>query len=186
MAKNTDQEIRACVLELLEEKSLDKISVTEICEKCEINRNTFYYHYEDIYDVLTGIIEEEEAQLCESAGKKTLLEEYNERAAFITAHKKAAIHLYQSKHSDLIVRYIGSLAEDFIYRYVAKEVGDNPISEEDMRFICGFYECALEGLIIRWLVSDLPAYEEDVHKRFYDSFYATIGPMIENCRKALR
>ena len=34
--------------ELLSEKALDKITVQEIAEKCEMNRKTFYYHFHDV------------------------------------------------------------------------------------------------------------------------------------------
>ena len=44
MAKFTKQAIMNCLLELLNTKQLDKITVKDICEICEINRNTFYYY----------------------------------------------------------------------------------------------------------------------------------------------
>ncbi len=37
-----------CFIELLEEKSVDKITVSELCKKTDFNRSTFYTHYEDI------------------------------------------------------------------------------------------------------------------------------------------
>lgn len=45
----TKKIIMASLMELLEERSLDKITVRDICELSGINRNTFYYHYSDIY-----------------------------------------------------------------------------------------------------------------------------------------
>ena len=51
-----------CLLKLLEEKSIDKITVKDICERCEINRNTFYYYFSDIYEVLEAMIEYETEQ----------------------------------------------------------------------------------------------------------------------------
>lgn len=42
-------------LELLNQKSFTKITVTEICKNAEINRGTFYLHYYDIHDVLSDI-----------------------------------------------------------------------------------------------------------------------------------
>lgn len=36
-----------------EGKSLDNISVTDLVKKCKVNRQTFYYHFHDIYDLLT-------------------------------------------------------------------------------------------------------------------------------------
>ena len=47
--KKTKRAIMAAFDQLLMEKKLDKISVTELAEKAEINKGTFYLHYTDIY-----------------------------------------------------------------------------------------------------------------------------------------
>ena len=44
---------------LLAVKPLDKITVRDIVEDCGLTRNTFYYHYEDIYDLLSDVLESE-------------------------------------------------------------------------------------------------------------------------------
>ena len=44
--------IRKVFLDLLVEKPLNKITVKEVCELAEINRGTFYKHYQDIYDLM--------------------------------------------------------------------------------------------------------------------------------------
>ena len=45
----TRQIIQQVFIDLLKQKPLGKITVKEICEKAEINRSTFYKHYEDVY-----------------------------------------------------------------------------------------------------------------------------------------
>lgn len=50
--------IRHSFLKLLSEKPMGKITVKEICEMADINRATFYAHYEDVYDLLDKIEEE--------------------------------------------------------------------------------------------------------------------------------
>ena len=50
--KSTGKEqIQASFRRLLFAKSLDKITVRDIVEDCGLTRNTFYYYYEDIYDL---------------------------------------------------------------------------------------------------------------------------------------
>lgn len=44
--------IRQAFLELLAEKPLEKITVVDIVERCDLSRNTFYAHYQDTYAVL--------------------------------------------------------------------------------------------------------------------------------------
>ena len=41
--------------ELLEKKTLDKITVKELVATCGVNRQTFYYNFQDIYELLEWI-----------------------------------------------------------------------------------------------------------------------------------
>ena len=50
--------IREALYELMKERPLNKITVTQICETADVNRSTFYAYYTDIYDLHTSIIKE--------------------------------------------------------------------------------------------------------------------------------
>ena len=41
--------------ELMRHKTIDHISVTEICEECNLNRRTFYRYFQDKYEVVDWI-----------------------------------------------------------------------------------------------------------------------------------
>ena len=56
--KFTQKVIKDTFLDLLETKDIKKITVSEICEKADINRATFYRYYLDVYDLLDKIQEE--------------------------------------------------------------------------------------------------------------------------------
>ena len=45
--RHTKRAIKNAFLELMDEKPVDKISVTELCERADINRSSFYAHYVD-------------------------------------------------------------------------------------------------------------------------------------------
>lgn len=50
--------IIAALVDLLQEKPLDKITVTDVVRRAEINRGTFYAHYTDIPDVVNHMIQQ--------------------------------------------------------------------------------------------------------------------------------
>ena len=54
----TKAAIRTNFLDILSEKPLDKVTVTEICSKAEINRATFYKYYDNPYDLLKQLEQE--------------------------------------------------------------------------------------------------------------------------------
>ena len=45
----TKEIIRDAFLELLEEKPYNKITVQDIVNRCQVNRNTFYYHFQGLH-----------------------------------------------------------------------------------------------------------------------------------------
>lgn len=54
---NTAVRMDKALLELLDRKDLEYISVKEICDKAGVNRSTFYLHYENIGDLLEESIQ---------------------------------------------------------------------------------------------------------------------------------
>ena len=67
----TKNAIRETFIELLKKKFIDKITVKDIVEECGINRNTFYYYYADIYELMEDVKDYE---------PKTALDGGNERS----------------------------------------------------------------------------------------------------------
>ena len=52
MAERTKLWIANTMRELMKQKSIDRIRVSEICKAAEIQRPTFYYHFRDKYDLV--------------------------------------------------------------------------------------------------------------------------------------
>ncbi len=59
MPNFTKQAIKSAFMKLLNEQPLNKISVRSIVEECGINRNSFYYHFQDIPSLIEEIVMEE-------------------------------------------------------------------------------------------------------------------------------
>ena len=55
ISKNSRTVFKKSLIELLDEKYISEISVTELCNKANMNRSTFYSHYENVIDVLDEI-----------------------------------------------------------------------------------------------------------------------------------
>ncbi len=53
--QKTKERLKSALLSLMQEKSIDRITISEICRISGINRNTFYQHYTDIRDLLSEI-----------------------------------------------------------------------------------------------------------------------------------
>ena len=65
MKKSNDRRIRytrhalqTALIERMQQKPLNRITVREVCEAADINRSTFYMHYKDMYDLMDEIEEQ--------------------------------------------------------------------------------------------------------------------------------
>ena len=63
--KETINGIDAAFVSLLNEKELKDISVSELCERAEINRSTFYENYADIFALANSYAEKIENQIAD-------------------------------------------------------------------------------------------------------------------------
>ncbi len=183
MAKQTQKFIMSTFMQLLEGESLDKITVRDIVEECEINRNTFYYHYSDIYDLLDDVFRvETEKFMSEDVDENTTFgEEYERAACFVLKYKKAILHIYDSKKRDVLQNYLETLAFSFISRFVKKEADGYGLPDEDIDYITGFYTNAIVGNTLGWIKRKLPSGQEKFIARTAGTFNATVKDMIRQC-----
>ena len=65
MSGFTKEIIAKTFTELLDEKPMSKITVKDIVERCGVNRNTFYYHFKDIPDVVEFILKKKWDEILE-------------------------------------------------------------------------------------------------------------------------
>ena len=85
MSGFTKEIISRTFTELLEEKPMSKVTVKDIVERCGVNRNTFYYHFRDIPDVVEFIFKKKWDEILESP------------------HEKAYLHLFRNLHNILLL-----------------------------------------------------------------------------------
>ena len=59
VSEHTKQALGNALKTLMKEKSLEKITIGELTQLCGMKRQNFYYHFEDIYDLLRWVFEKE-------------------------------------------------------------------------------------------------------------------------------
>ena len=69
MSNLTKRALEASLKKLLLKKPLDKITISDIADDCGMNRMTFYYHFQDIYDLIAWSFDEDAEKIL--AGKKS-------------------------------------------------------------------------------------------------------------------
>ena len=163
VSKFTQQAIIDTFLKMLACKSLDKITVKEIVNECGINRNTFYYYYKDIYDLLEDVVSTESKKIIEEDGNsKTFYDECMRAFDVMMKYKNALLHIYNS-----------------IRRFVTLNSENIEINEKNIIFICDFYKYAVTGCTIEWIRSGMPEEREEFVKKIADIFEATVSDAVK-------
>lgn len=74
----TKRALASALRELMEEVPFDKIQVAHICERCSMNRKSFYYHFKDKYDLLNWILDTEFIALAHAGSTAANFDEHLE------------------------------------------------------------------------------------------------------------
>ena len=173
MAKFTRKAIMNSLLELLKTKSIDKVTVKDICDDCEINRNTFYYNYKDIYDVLNSIFTQAiEENLRDVAEGGSFYEEYIKAASLLVQYR------------DIVTNYLERVTAEIVRGYIARKSEGQNISDKDLEFISYFYSYAIIGSTYKWIESGMKADFKHFIGKIADSIDATLPVMISKAGKA--
>ncbi|MEY8309143.1 TetR/AcrR family transcriptional regulator C-terminal domain-containing protein [Erysipelotrichaceae bacterium 51-3] len=150
--KQTRKIIQESFIALANEKPVDKITVKEIVDRCQINRNSFYYHFQDLPDLIESIFEDqlnEEVSHHANEGIQAVL-----LATVESLEDKHDIcrNIYYSKNRDIlfmrISRIVTRIVEDCLKEtYMPHYV----ISDEDFAIIVQLYRMEVSGFILDWL-----------------------------------
>lgn len=145
----TKKALATSLKKLMEQKTLDKISVREIIEDCGVNRKTFYYHFEDIYDLLKWLFEEEAIEIVK---QYDLIINANDAILFVLD--------YVEKNKLICNCAFDTLGRDELKRFFQKDflsIIDNLIDtlsegltvpEDYKKFLTNFYTEALASQLI--------------------------------------
>ena len=184
MAQFTKRAIVESFLKLLNQKPLDKITVKEIVDDCGINRNTFYYHFEDIRALLAFVVDAEVEQvITDNADVESLEEGFIEGAKFALTNRRAVYHIYNSVNSDELDRYLNGMAEEIMRRLVDKMDIDKSVSNTDKELIIHFYKYGMVGMMKAWVSEGMKADPEQLIRSIGDLLDGTVAATLNRSRE---
>ena len=111
----TKAAIKATFISLLNKKPLNKITVKEIVEECGINRNSFYYHFDDIPSLLEEILVEEADRFVatETDNSTSVYESLISVIDYASSNKLVIQHIYNSANRTTFM--VGHNAGHFVF-----------------------------------------------------------------------
>ncbi len=163
MADFTKKAIRNSFVKLLNEKPLKQITVRDIVDDCGVNRNTFYYHFQDIPQLIETIVKEDADRITLDCPTINSLEGYLDAIiGFALKNKNAVLHIYRSVNRDLYEQYQWRVCAHTAETFVNSILNSKSMSPADRKLLIDYVKCVSFGLVMGWLENgmqdDIQAY----------------------------
>lgn len=157
MTNKTKNMIISSYLELVKEKGIEKVSVTDIVEKCDISRQTFYYHFDDIKSMIKWAFEYETDIICTNGPSS---QKWVEACADYLPFLKKYNDLLQSCINTSYSTYISNLLTQSAYRFSCCFIkqSENASPNSNMQFFLKCASLAFVGLLYGEFQKETPDY----------------------------
>lgn len=174
--KMTKWLLKDAILMLLETRSLDKVTVTDICAAADVNRSTFYAHYEDVYQLLREIEDgmlERVPELPIPYGNQPDQQGLERLREFLD-YVKSNARLYRVM---LIRRDGGAFFNRAVGAMMAAARRSGPIGDERlMRYDCAYRLNGTIGIIREWIEDGFTMTPEEMARIIW---YRRVNAQIE-------
>ena len=152
------QLIKAALADLLQEKPLDKITVTDVVNRAQINRGTFYAHYADIPDVIQHLIQQAFSSIQEALVQPQQLADIPQvLLKQVQAFLEEDLDFYRKVLSSNASVLMQEQLVETVLEYLLQHEADYPIgNHEQYVFLIRFCAGGLSNLYREWFAGKLP------------------------------
>ena len=152
MSQLTKHALANSLKELTLHSSLDKITVTKLTTACGVNRKTFYYHFQDILDLVKWIYTTEALEnISGYRDYKNWQQGYLKIFQYIDSNREFCLSCMKSSAKEYLEKYLYEVTYDLLYDVVEEIAISLNINKKIKGFITKFYCYGFIGVIITWI-----------------------------------
>ena len=183
MAQLTKRAIMQSYMRLVNKKPFDKLTVKDIVEDCQITRNTFYYHFQDIYELTAEVFREEFAAILRRHGAAPQWwQMVRDIAVFARENRTAVLHIFNSARRDELMRIMEASSQEYMLQLLQSYPESEGIPQEDLQALAQTLRCAITGIGLEWLQKGM---KEDPLPKL-DRLERMFGDLIEHALQNAR
>lgn len=166
MSQITKYALENSLKNLLLQKPLDKITISDITDDCGISRMTFYYHFKDIYDLVEwSCFEDARKALQENKTYEPWQQGYLQIFEEVKKNKPFIMNVYKCVHREQVEKYLQPLVNNLVLNVINEEAQNTNVTEDDKLFISQIYSYILMGLMLDWIKDDMEPDPEEIVDR---------------------
>ena len=152
MRQKTETMLCVAFMELLKKCPFSKITIQKLAGQCGVNRQTFYYHFQDIRDLIEWICIDEVDNILE---KKDECEKWEDKFLLIfkimEEEKIFVKNIYYSVSVEVLRSNLYRLVYPIIYSEILEKSKGKNLREEDKKFITDFYKYSFVSIVLNWI-----------------------------------
>ena len=163
MPNRTKEMLAESLMKLLARRTLDKITIQDIVDDCGYNRQTFYYHFHDIYDLIDWIFAAQTQELIEKCRACGSLDVGVEAViAYMQENRRPILNVLRSVNGEKLLDNLYGSAQSIVLSALENHPGVQELSAEYRELVAEAFKYALAGLLIDWMRAGIP--EDRVNK----------------------
>lgn len=163
MPNRTKEMLAESLMKLLARRTLDKITIQDIVDDCGYNRQTFYYHFHDIYDLIDWIFAAQTQELIEKCRACGSLDVGVEAViAYMRENRRLILNILRSVNGEKLLDNLYRSAQSIVLSALENHPGVQELSMDYRELVAEGFKYALAGLLIDWMRAGIP--EDRVNK----------------------
>lgn len=178
MATFTSRALIEALFKLLDKKPLSKIKVTDVTAECGVNRMTFYYHFENIDDLIEKAFEYRFfSELDKEINDDNWREAYYGILHVVYEKRDFVNKVYPEFDTHDLISFLDEHATNFVTRATQERTAH--LCELDRQTIIGFFRSTIVGGFLSWIKSGCQTHPDEMLSRFDLVFDSTLSALVE-------
>lgn len=146
---------------LLSEKTLDEITIKEIVDGCRLNRQSFYYHFSNINDIVLYMFSNEAKNAFSIRPNEEIKKCFIRALHYIDDNRKMFNNAFGSIDINIIRQsYYSSIAK-YVRDRVESVVTALPVTTNEKEFVIHFLSISVGSFIESWIYNEIKVSPEE-------------------------
>ncbi|MCI8525489.1 MAG: TetR family transcriptional regulator [Oscillospiraceae bacterium] len=184
MANMTKKILAASLKKQLAARPLDKITIQDLVNDAQVSRKTFYYHFQDIYDLLEWALVDEGRRVLEAHGAETGWQEklWN-TLVYLQENRAMVLNICRSarREDEYLERHLAQLLFPLLEQHFDTLPQAAGVTREDRQFLLDLYAYGLVKLVLLWICEGMKPAAEQFMLRIHRLFDGSMEDFIQRC-----
>lgn len=144
----TKKALASAMKDLMKTTSFSKINISDICDKCDMNRKSFYYHFKDKYDLVNWIFDTEFINVINEKGGLDRWDFLSALCTYVYENRDFYYKALQIRGQNSFLEHFHEMLSPIVAEHLRKIITRSELTDFHINFITDGFVCTIE----RWII----------------------------------